>query len=265
MSAGHIGNENLFSGFAADYERMINWNERLVREAPFFKKLFADAGAGKVLDTACGTGRHAIMFCLWGLTVAASDISPEMISVARENALAAGCQIEFQAVGLEELDKVFQPGFDAVTCMGNSLPHIRTRTGLVRAFSAISNLLKNSGLFALQIRNYRRVYARNEKFMPLNARAEGGREYLYLRMNELGEDFVTFNIIIITRDEAGKWSFRVESEKLAPWTDTDIEAALNEAGLAVCERYGNFAFGPYKPLESTDLVVIARKGLGSRR
>lgn len=33
---------NLFQGFAADYDRMINWQERLARETPFFKKVFAE-------------------------------------------------------------------------------------------------------------------------------------------------------------------------------------------------------------------------------
>ncbi len=254
-------NENLFSGFVAGYDRMINWNERLAREAPFFKKLFSDAGAGTILDTACGTGRHAIMFCSWGLNVAAADISHEMITAAKENASAVACKIDFRTGSLEELDTVFKPGFDAVTCMGNSLPHVRTRPGLVKAFSAVAALLKDGGLFALQVRNYRRIYARNEKFMPLSVRAEGGREYLYLRMNELGKEFVVFNIIIITRDDTGKWAYRVESERLAPWTDSDIESALAETGLSLQEKYGDFAFAPYKALESTDLIIVARKGV----
>ncbi|MBU7005927.1 class I SAM-dependent methyltransferase [Phosphitispora fastidiosa] len=82
--------ENLFSGFASDYDRMIDWEKRLTREAPFFKRLFAERVSGKVLDTACATGRHALMFGSWGLQVAASDASSEMIDRARANALNSG-------------------------------------------------------------------------------------------------------------------------------------------------------------------------------
>ncbi len=57
--------ENLFSGFVTDYDRMIDWEKRLAREAPFFKKIFAETKPGKLLDTACATGHHALMFYSW--------------------------------------------------------------------------------------------------------------------------------------------------------------------------------------------------------
>ena len=53
------------------YELMINWTARLNRESPFFRKLFKNHGVKRVLDCACGTGRHAIEFAGWGNRVSA--------------------------------------------------------------------------------------------------------------------------------------------------------------------------------------------------
>lgn len=251
--------DNLFSRFTTDYDRMINWEDRLRREAPFFDRVFRENGAASVLDAACGTGRHAVMFCSRGLDVAAADVSPEMIATAEKNALAAGCRINFAVAGLEELDLVFNPGFDVITCMGNSLPHLKQSDGLGRAFDAAGRILNERGLLVLQVRNYKRIYDRNERFMPLNHRVEGNREYLYLRMSELGDSFVTFNIIKMVKDEAGKWSYWVETERLKPWMAEDIEPALKDAGFKAIESYGDFAFTAFDPSESTDLIVIARK------
>jgi len=63
----------------------------------------------------------------------------------------------------------------------------------------------------------------------------------------------------LVKDEAGNWSYRVESEILRPWTSQDIEINLNKTGFLITGMYGNYGFGSYNPLDSTDLVIVARK------
>ena len=251
--------ENLFVDFAVDYDRMINWPTRLKRETPFFQKVFAQVNAAKVLDAACGTGRHAILFASWGLAVSGLDVSKDMIAKARQAAAETGLDIDFRVRGIEEADSEFMKEFDAVTCIGNSLPHLKSIEDLKRAFVSLRNVLKPGGLMLLQLRNYHRVIAREEKFMPLNTRVEDGKEFLYLRMTEMGNEFVTFNIIVLVKDEAGNWSYRVESEKLKPWQAPDIEASLNETGFSITGKYGDFGFSSFDPRDSTDLIIVARK------
>lgn len=229
------------------------------REKTFFRKIIQDAGAGRILDIACGTGQHAIMFSSWGLSVSASDASIEMVELARENAVKAGAEVEFAVAGLDEVDKPFNPGFDVITCVGNSLPHVRSYEGLTKVAGAVSNLLRHEGVFALQIRNYKRVYEKNEKFMPMNSYVNGEKEYFYLRMTELEEEWITFNIIVLEKNHLGEGSYRVFSEKLKPWMFEDIAGALNTAGLKITGVYGNMKFAPFKPVESTDLVITAQK------
>lgn len=251
--------ENLFTDFAVDYDRMINWPARLAREAPFFQEVFKAGRAAKVLDVACGTGRHAIMFASWGLDVSAIDVSNSMIERARYAAVQSGCSVDFRVKGLEEAGVEYGETFDAITCIGNSLPHIKSQEGLHKALDSLGGALKPGGLLVLQLRNYQRVISRNEKFMPLNSRVENGKEYLYLRTNELGQDLITFNIIVLVKDEAYNWSYRVESEQLKPWVAGDIETCLRKTGFTITEMYGDFASGSYQALDSTDLVIVARK------
>ena len=65
------------------YDVMIDWPKRLAHEGPFFRRLFQRADARRVLDAACGTGRHAALMHSWGLEVEAADISPAMIARAK--------------------------------------------------------------------------------------------------------------------------------------------------------------------------------------
>jgi len=49
----------------------------------------------KVLDMACGTGRHSILFAENGFSVTAVDLSKNLLSIAKESSRAAGVIINF--------------------------------------------------------------------------------------------------------------------------------------------------------------------------
>ncbi len=89
---------------------------------PVAKRMLELAGVApghRVLDIACGSGEPAIPAAKLvgpGGSVLATDMAPEMLEVARDNAAAQGVtNIEFRLVDGEEID--VEPGtFDAVTC-----------------------------------------------------------------------------------------------------------------------------------------------------
>lgn len=65
------------------------------------------------LDVGCGAGLLAEPLARLGATVTAVDAAPELIDVARAHAAGQGLEIEYRAVGVEELDGQF----DLVTSM----------------------------------------------------------------------------------------------------------------------------------------------------
>ena len=72
--------------------------ERAVQETEILYGLFRDGGVpahGRVLDLACGVGRHAIELAKLGYRVTGVDISPVFIERARELADEAGADVEF--------------------------------------------------------------------------------------------------------------------------------------------------------------------------
>lgn len=250
---------NIFSTFVDDYDRMIDWDKRLTNETPFYKRLFSDMKGNRILDTGCATGRHAQLFCSWGYQVAGADPSTEMIRVAEQRALEAKCSVDFKVTGLEEIDKYFAPGFDIITCMGNSIPHIMDKAGLEKGFGAAHHLLADGGKLAIQLRNYQRIYEKKEKFMPLNTKKQDGKEYLYLRMNELEPEYVNFSIVTMIKDPQEHWSYKVDTERLRAWRLDDLAESLVKSGFKVAEVYGSIGLSPFVPSESQDLIIIARR------
>ena len=75
-----------YEDFIDKYDILVSWENRRRRETAFFKTIFKKNNVKSVLDCACGTGLHVIMFNEMGLNSSGSDLSPAMVRRAKENA-----------------------------------------------------------------------------------------------------------------------------------------------------------------------------------
>lgn len=82
---------------------------------PRAAKMFKEQGYEKVLDLACGTGKHSLYLAKKGFTVYATDIAPSAIEIAREKARNLRLDIDFRVHDMQSIP--FNDGFfDAVIC-----------------------------------------------------------------------------------------------------------------------------------------------------
>lgn len=154
----------LYDTFSADYDRFVNWPGRLAMEIPFMENQLKEAGARRVLDAACGTGMHAIALTQLGYEVAGADLSAGMIEHARTNTEASGTRVQFQEAGFGELSRAFgAQTFDAVFCLGNSLPHLLTLGQLSADLADFAECLKPGGTILIQNRNFDAVMKKRER------------------------------------------------------------------------------------------------------
>ena len=247
----------LYDALAADYDHFVNWKGRLAHELPFFVRLFQEHSAQRVLDAACGTGHHAIALAEHGYPVVGADLSGAMIERARANAAAAGVQVAFTVTGLGELSTLSET-FDAVLCLGNSLPHLLTAEAVADALADFAAVLQPGGLLVIQNRNFGRVWAERERFMPPQSHQAGDGEWLFLRFYDFHEETVTFNMIRLHR--AGEeWTQDVESTELRPIFRDDLAAALEASAFCAVEFYGSYDGSAFDPAQSSDLIAVARK------
>ena len=73
----------------------------------------------RVLDIACGTGRHSIPLAKLGYQVVGIDYSPSQIKVARQKAKDAGVGSEFLVKDANMFS--FKDKFDAAICMWSTI------------------------------------------------------------------------------------------------------------------------------------------------
>ena len=150
----------LYDALSADYDRFVDWEARLAYELPFFERLFSERSIHRVLDAACGTGHHAIVLAQRGYQVAGADLSAEMIALAWRNAAKAKVSLEFTVARFGELAQSVGRDFDAVLCLGNSLPHLLTAEAVADALADMAAALRQGGWLVIQNRNYDKVWSR---------------------------------------------------------------------------------------------------------
>lgn len=251
----------MYNTFSNDYDRFVNWPARLGFELLFLQRWLGEAPNNRVLDAACGTGMHAVALAQRGYSLSGADLFPEMVQRARENAAAAGLTLDFRAAGFGGLAAAFagQLGFDALLCLGNSLPHLLSQADLRAALVDFAACLRPGGRVLIQSRNFDAVMARRERWMEPQAHREGEREWVFLRFYDYDPDgLITFNILTLTRS-GETWQQHVASTRLMPQRLADVRGALETAGFSNIQAFGGLDGSPFDPQASGNLVISAEK------
>jgi glycine/sarcosine N-methyltransferase len=111
-------NTDPYEGFAGRYDLVPGrLDENDPRMVEFFRQLFFEYDVQTVLDCACGTGRHLLLFHSLGCKVWGSDVSEAMLAQARKNTARLGNDVSLQQADYRDLPQHFQRCFDAVTCL----------------------------------------------------------------------------------------------------------------------------------------------------
>jgi SAM-dependent methyltransferase len=222
------------------YDKMISWKRRLAREAPFFRKVFRKCTIQRALDFGCGTGIHVDLFSSWGILATGIDSSHEMIEEAKKNKRGHFFR------GTRARGK-----YDAITCLGNTLPHFFARE-LNELLASFRRSLEKNGLLIIQCLNYDKILARQQRFIA----ASGDRRTVFLRFYDFGKGYIMFNIVEMRWDE--KWVFDVKTTKLNPIRKRDLEDSLERNGFGDMRFYGDFRGTPFTK-KSLDLICIAKR------
>ena len=249
-----IGAEEFYNRLSAAFDIMTDWPKRLALEMPFLEKTLRANSALSVLDTACGTGWHSIALAQKGFRAAGCDLSPAMIQRARQNAAESLVKVFFEAADLLHLEKI--PGtFDALLCLGNSLPHVLSESDLREAFRSMKAKITPGGGIILHNLNYDLRWKKQPRFFA----AEGSAEFLVWRFADYGTEFITFHTALFERNAStpSRWSVKVNSTLQKPWLSGDLHRILNEEGFQKIQHFGGLDGSSYDPDQSGDLVIIA--------
>lgn len=206
-----------------------------------------------LLDIGCATGELVFALSKSGHRVVGIDINRQMIDAAK-NVKTTNYRTGFLLMDMNRVGTAFNYSFfDAVLCLGNTLAHLENLQAVESFFSGIFKVLKERGVFLLQLVNYRRILDREITELPVieSSHCTFRREYAYDRKKHrirfLGE---------LHLKDSGETFESVET--LYPLTYEELEPALARAGFSRIDFYGNEHRSPYNP-SSPALIASAVK------
>ena len=139
-----------YNDFAFVYDTLmgdVDYHKR----SGYILKLFKKFGSVPtlLLDVACGTGNFSIEFAKMGIEVIGTDMSEDMLSVAREKSHEAGLNVLYLCQKAEELD--LYGTVDGAICCMDSINHITDKKVLSKALKKISLFLEKDKLFIFDV------------------------------------------------------------------------------------------------------------------
>jgi SAM-dependent methyltransferase len=241
-----------FDDFSEAYDAIVDWPKRLANEGPLFRRWFERHRVGRVVDVACGTGEHAVLFHGWGLEVEAADISPAMLERAMQRH-SEPPGLRWVRRGFEEPIVADEP-FDAAICVGNALALASDHTAAERVLRAMLAAVRPGGLVIAQALNLWRLPDGPCQWQKFRMASVGGEEVAVVKgVHRSGaRGFVDLVVAWPKRHE-----LRTESAPLLAFDPAQLADMVRRAGAGRVEWFGSYQEEPYVRETSVDLILIA--------
>lgn len=204
----------------------------------------------RVLDLACGHGRHAIPLAQRGFSVTGYDLSEVFLKRAREDAAAQGVQARFMRGDMRELD--LDREFDAVINLFTAFGYFDDPSDDLETLRRVRKALRPGGRFLLEILHRDALPAR---FSPRSAeKTSNGSIVLHEREWDLATDVIRECVTLVRPDGTrAEYTSQLRMRSLR-----ELLALMREAGLEPSAWYGGLDGQPLT-LQSHRLALVCTR------
>lgn len=247
--------ETLFANFGRTYDQEC-FTQGTVGEVDFVERELGGDRAKRILNIACGTGRHSIELAKRGYQVVGFDLSAGQLRVAREKAAAAGVAVEFQQ--RDATVPHFQAEFEAALmfCEG-AFPLMETDEKNFAILQHAATALCPGGKLLLTTLN---------ALFPL---FHSVKDFLAAKESGAASAKLTFDLLTFRNrgeftftDDAGA-SQTIETDERF-YTPAEMAWLLKSAGFARVDiagcRMGQFSRDHALTTDDFEMLVVAEKG-----
>lgn len=226
--------EEYYDSIAAKYDWFYaSWDAAGEEQCRQLTPLFRQHGVQRVLDCACGNGLQAVALAREGFNVSGSDLSARMLEEADKKCREEGVDIPLIHADIRELRAKAPGPFEAVICMGNVLPHLKSDAEIRDALRNMHGVLAPGGLLVIEGRYYDDLVQDKPRFIPhrVHACTDHEQSVTILYVLDYLEAYIRFNIVFLVKDERGEVSLDVDTVDYNPILAAHMQDLLADAGF----------------------------------
>ncbi len=217
---------------------------RTSMECEFILKECGLKPKSKILDLACGHGRHSIYFANQEHRVSGVDLNAGFIEFAKQQAADQNIAIDFKIGNMLNIE--YQNEFDCILLLYNSFGFLDKQDGIA-LIQKIKSALKSNGKIFLDIKNRDSIL----KELTSCQVTEKGKDLMIDRLSFNPLNGTTTNNRIYIKD--GKRYDTPFSMQL--YNYSEFEALLTANGLRINKLYGNWNGSEFN-MDSKRIIAI---------
>jgi len=204
----------------------------------------------KVLDIACGAGRHSLELARRGFEVTGLDLSKFLISEAKKNlknAKEKNLHVKFFIKDMRNFN--FRNSFDIAVNIFTSFGYFENDRENFRVIENVSRSLKKKGYFLFDFLN--KSYL--EKNLVTFSKKKIG-QHVMKQKRRIENGFVKKDILIESKDKILRFE-----EMLKLYSAAEFKTAFKSYGLVIKNLFGDYYGNKFLENKSQRLIVIAQK------
>ena len=236
--------------FGPDYLSLYV-HEETPAEVDAVERILRVRKGARILDLACGAGRHSVELARRGYSVTGVDLSESMLRQARKAATGLARRPTFVRADMRRLR--YDETFDAAISMFTSFGYFESPKEDARVLDGIARALKPRGKFLMERFNRDRLAADLPQ-QGWRVRGDGTIVLQEDAFDALRDRYETRQLVI---DRKGT---REYAASVRAYTLAELKGMLDAHGLYLHRVLGAFDLSPYTP-RSRRMLLYAVKGV----
>lgn len=201
----------------------------------------------RVMDIACGAGRHALEFARLGFTTTANDLSPFLLECTRSQAARENISIECTRQDMRHIS--VENTYDLVVQLFSSFGYFKTKKEDLQVLRNVHRALKKDGRYILDLINP--VYLK-KNLNPSSSRTID--DLIVSEQRRIEADRVIKQITIRSPDNSVTFEESVRLYRIEIIGDM-----LASTGFEIKEIFGDYEGSAFDEQTSPRLLLFARK------
>jgi SAM-dependent methyltransferase len=195
---------------------------------------------GKILDLACGKGRHSVYLNQLGFNVTGVDLSEQSIIHAKQH------ENETLKFDVHDMSKPYPDTFDAVFNLFTSFGYFEDENCNLETIKSIKAALNEFGFGVIDFMNVNYII---EHLVEENVKTVEGIDFRQKR--RLKDGYIVKDISFEVDGESYEFQERVKA-----FTLEDFEALFEKAGVYLLDVFGDYKLRKYHSKTSERLIMI---------